>query len=114
MLRFSYPDFLQVQVQVNSFVFHWITCFQILLLSYYLFLRLYFKHYPLGNIAAFRNYIATATFSSERTKYLSIAAGFQTLGMTIGPGLQACLSPLQCSEPSMDSYISLDMFTTAG
>ena len=68
----------------------------------------------LGNIASFRAYIATATFSSERTKYISLAAGFQTLGMTIGPGLQACLSPLQCSEPSPDSYISLDMFTTAG
>ena len=68
----------------------------------------------LGNLAPFRSYIAAATFSSERTKYISIAAGFQTLGMTIGPGLQACLSPLQCSEPSTESYISLDMFTTAG
>ena len=68
----------------------------------------------IGNNAAFRNYITTATFSSERTKYISIAAGFQCLGMTIGPALQASLSPLQCSEPSMDSYISFDMFTAAG
>ena len=68
----------------------------------------------LGNIACFRAYIAGSTFSNERTKYLSIAAAFQTLGMTVGPGLQAALSPLQCSEPSTESYISLDMFTTAG
>ena len=68
----------------------------------------------IGNNAAFRNYITTATFSSERTKYISIAAGFQCLGMTIGPALQASLSPLQCSKPSMDSYISFDMFTAAG
>ena len=68
----------------------------------------------IGNMAAFRNYITTATFSSERTKYISIAAGFQCLGMTIGPALQASLSPLQCSEPNMESYISFDMFTAAG
>ena len=71
-------------------------------------------HPILGNIAAFRNYTAKATFTSERTKYISRAAAFQTLGMTIGPGLQACLTPLQCSKPSMESHISLDMFTTAG
>ncbi len=68
----------------------------------------------LGNIASFRAYIATATFSIETTKYGAWAERFQTLGMTIGLGLKACLSPLQCSNPSMESYISLDMFTTAG
>ena len=79
------------------------------------FLHQYHLIHPiLGNIAAFRNYTAKATFTSERTKYISRAAAFQTLGMTIGPGLQACLTPLQCSKPSMESHISLDMFTTAG
>ena len=73
-----------------------------------------FSFISLGNISCFRAYIAGSTFSNERTKYLSIAAAFQTLGMTVGPGLQAALSPLQCSEPSIESYISLDMFTTAG
>ena len=73
-----------------------------------------FSFISLGNISCFRAYIAGSTFSNERTKYLSIAAAFQTLGMTVGPGLQAALSPLQCSEPSTESYISLDMFTTAG
>ena len=68
----------------------------------------------LGNLAAFRSYITMATFSSERTAFISIAAGFQCLGMTLGPALQATLSPLQSSEPSIDTYISLDMFTAAG
>ena len=45
---------------------------------------------------------------------MSISAAFQTLGLTIGPGIQAALSPLQCSERSAESYISLDMFTAAG
>ena len=45
---------------------------------------------------------------------MSIGYGFQCLGMTIGPLIQAALSPLQGSEPSTESYISFDMFTAAG
>ena len=70
--------------------------------------------YFAGSLAPFLNYINTATFPSERTKYMSIGYGFQCLGMTIGPLIQAALSPLQGSEPSTESYISFDMFTAAG
>ena len=45
---------------------------------------------------------------------MSIGYGFQCLGMTIGPLIQAALSPLQGSDPSTESYISFDMFTAAG
>ena len=69
-----------------------------------------------GNIAPFRAYIASATFTSERTKHLSILAAFQSLGMTVGPGIQAALTPLQCSpsESNLFPYFSVDMFSAAG
>ena len=45
---------------------------------------------------------------------MSIGSAFAMLGGTIGPGIQACLSPLQCSEHGMESYLSFDMFTASG
>lgn len=70
-----------------------------------------------GNIATVRSYIAAATFTSERTAQMSIASAFQSVGFTVGPGIQAALTPLQCTDigaqPS-DQYISFDMYTSAG
>ena len=70
-----------------------------------------------GNIATIRSYIAAATFISERTAQMSIASAFQSVGFTVGPGIQAALTPLQCTDigaqPS-DQYISFDMYTSAG
>ena len=70
----------------------------------------------LGNIAPFRAYIAKATFSQERTMHLSILAAFQGLGMTVGPAIQAMLTPLQCSPNDAEDfpYFSFDMFSSAG
>jgi len=69
-----------------------------------------------GNIAPFRAYIAKATFSQERTMHLSILAAFQGLGMTVGPAIQAMLTPLQCSPNDAEDfpYFSFDMFSSAG
>ena len=112
---FSYQDFLLERLQVRTLNgFRFCITSKIYLLSQLTIQYIFPFTIFVGNNAAFRNYITTATFSSERTKYISIAAGFQCLGMTIGPALQASLSPLQCSKPSMDSYISFDMFTAAG
>ena len=70
----------------------------------------------IGNIAPFRAYIASATFASERTSHLSILAAFQGLGMTVGPAIQALLTPLKCSPNTEDAfpYFSIDMFSSAG
>lgn len=69
-----------------------------------------------GNIAPFRAYVASSTFSTERTMHLSILAAFQGLGMTVGPAIQAMLTPLKCSPSSEDAfpYFSFDMFSSAG
>ena len=70
-----------------------------------------------GNIATVRSYIAAATFTSERTAQMSIASSFQSVGFTLGPGIQAALTPLQCTDikaQSSSQYISFDMYTSAG
>ena len=48
--------------------------------------------------------------------HLSILAAFQGLGMTVGPGIQAALTPLKCSPSNEDDfpYFSVDMFSSAG
>ena len=64
-----------------------------------------------------RSYIASATFTEERTAQMSIASSFQSVGFTLGPGIQAALTPLQCTDikgQSSSQYISFDMYTSAG
>ena len=73
--------------------------------------------YISGNIATVRSYIAAATFTEERTAQLSIASSFQSVGFTLGPGIQAALTPFKCTDieaQSSPQYLSLDMYTSAG
>lgn len=68
-----------------------------------------------GNAATIRSYVAEATFTSERTSQMSIISSFQSLGFTIGPGIQAALTPLQCTNTTgQEQYFSFDMYTSAG
>ena len=48
--------------------------------------------------------------------HLSILAAFQGLGMTVGPAIQAMLTPLKCSPNDAEDfpYFSFDMFSSAG
>ena len=64
-----------------------------------------------------RSYIAAATFTEERTAQMSIASSFQSVGFTLGPGIQAALTPFKCTDiegQSSSEYISWDMYTSAG
>ncbi len=45
-----------------------------------------------SNVAPLRSYIALATFESERTFHMSIAAGAQSMGFVAGPIMQASLN----------------------
>ena len=67
-----------------------------------------------ANTAPMRGYIAASTFTAERTTHMAILSAFQSLGFTLGPGIQSALTPLACSESSGDPTISIDMFTVAG
>ena len=73
---------------------------------------------PLTAIAApFRSYVAGATYQSERTSQLSILASAQSLGFILGPGIQAALTPLQCSDAVDEEggpYFTIDMYTVPG
>ena len=69
--------------------------------------------------APFRSYVAGATYQSERTSQLSILASAQSLGFILGPGIQAALTPLQCSDAAENAgdgepYFSIDMYTVPG
>ena len=69
-----------------------------------------------GNIATVRSYIAAATFTEERTAQMSIASSFQSVGFTLGPGIQAALTPFKCTDVEAEDsqYLSFDMYTSAG
>ena len=69
-----------------------------------------------GNIATVRSYIAAATFTEERTAQMSIASSFQSVGFTLGPGIQAALTPFKCTDVGAEDsqYLSFDMYTSAG
>ena len=49
---------------------------------------------------------------------MSINTGFQSLGLTLGPGIQAALIPIGCSPPSKTEshgrYFNLDIYTMVG
>ena len=48
---------------------------------------------------------------------MSIASSFQSVGFTLGPGIQAALTPFKCTDiegQSSSEYISWDMYTSAG
>ena len=53
---------------------------------------------------------------SERTSQMAMIQSYQALGFLIGPGIQAALTPLGCSEPrgEDEAYVSFDMFTATG
>ena len=49
---------------------------------------------------------------------MSINTGFQSLGLTLGPGIQAALIPIGCSpaiitEPQ-ERYFNFDLYSTVG
>lgn len=69
-----------------------------------------------GNIATVRSYIAAATFTEERTAQMSVASSFQSVGFTLGPGIQAALTPFKCTDVEAEDsqYLSFDMYTSAG
>ena len=69
-----------------------------------------------GNVASVRSYIASATYVTERTSEMSIASAFQSVGFLIGPGIQAALTPLECTDVNTNSvsYFSFDLYTSAG
>ena len=47
---------------------------------------------------------------------MSIASAFQSVGFLIGPGIQAALTPLECTDVNTEnsSYFSFDLYTSAG
>ena len=49
---------------------------------------------------------------------MSINTGFQSLGLTLGPGIQAALIPIGCSPASItesqERYFNFDLYTTVG
>ena len=68
-----------------------------------------------ANLAPMRSYVAAATYESERTTHLSILSSAQSLGFIIGPGLQAALIPIQCSDQvDQATYLAFDQYTAAG
>ena len=67
-----------------------------------------------GNIATIRSYIVDATFLSERTTELAMISSTQALGFLIGPGFQSALTPLECANPTSETYIAFDMYTSTG
>ena len=70
-----------------------------------------------GLVASVRSYLASATFVNERTNQMSIASAFQSVGFLIGPGIQAALTPLECTDinaQDSDKYLSFDLYTSAG
>ena len=71
------------------------------------------------------SHVATLTFcwifSDKKvwTSQLSILASAQSLGFILGPGIQAALTPLQCSDAAENAgdgepYFSIDMYTVPG
>nr|XP_040579038.1 uncharacterized protein LOC121127673 [Lepeophtheirus salmonis] len=71
--------------------------------------------FAFGIAAPMRAYISSSTYIEEKTKHLSLASLFQTMGFIIGPGIQATLTPLQCGNPPGNgAYFALDMYTVAG
>jgi ceroid-lipofuscinosis MFS transporter 7 len=61
-----------------------------------------------------RGYIAAATYVSERTTHMAILSAFQSLGFTLGPGIQAALTPLECTDPTDGQGLTFDMYTVSG
>ena len=55
-------------------------------------------------------YVVGATLMKERTAKLAILSAFQSLGLTLGPAVQAAFTPLKCSSGN-GQYFELDMFT---
>jgi len=67
-----------------------------------------------ANQAPIRAYIAGATFKHERNTHISILSLFQTLGFMAGPGIQAALTPVGCSDNYEQGVLKLDMYTISG
>ena len=69
-------------------------------------------------ITTARSYIASATYPEELTAQMSINTGFQSLGLTLGPGIQAALIPIGCSPAiiteSQERYFNFDLYSTVG
>ena len=73
-----------------------------------------YNYFLPGNIATIRSYIVDATFLSERTTELAMISSTQALGFLIGPGFQSALTPLECANPTSETYIAFDMYTSTG
>ena len=78
------------------------------------FLSKHFFTFVTGNTAPMRGYIAAATYMSERTTHMAILSAFQSVGFTIGPVIQAALTPLKCADLADSQTVVFDMFTVAG
>jgi len=72
-----------------------------------------------ANAAPMRAYVSSATFQHERTFHMSILSAAQSLGMIVGPSVQAALTPIKCSDRAVnagpdDTYLAFDMYTASG
>ena len=67
-----------------------------------------------ASIAPIRSYIAQASYQSERTIQFSFTQAAQSVGFTIGPGIQAAFAPIGCSSQASSGspYFSLDTYTS--
>ena len=72
----------------------------------------------LAFITTARSFIASATYPDELTTQMSLNTGFQSLGLTLGPGIQAALIPIGCTPSSLiesnERYFNIDLYSTAG
>ena len=67
-----------------------------------------------ANNANMRAYVASSTYTHERTTQMSISSSMQSLGFIVGPAIQAAITPLQCQSHESDQYFAIDMYTLAG
>ena len=61
-----------------------------------------------------RAYVASSTYTHERTTQMSISSSMQSLGFIVGPAIQAAITPLQCQAHDDVQYFAIDMYTLAG
>ena len=49
---------------------------------------------------------------------MSLNTGFQSMGLTLGPGIQAALIPIGCAPSSLvqshERYFNIDLYTMVG
>ena len=64
--------------------------------------------------ASTRAYISKVTTLKERTQHTALFELFQTLGVVMGPAVQAALTPIGDSKINADSTVVMNMYTATG